>query len=159
MIKAIYPGSFDPITVGHLDIIKRASSIFDELYVAIMVNPEKTSTFTAQERKLFIEECIKDLPNVKVVTGHKLTVDLAESLDCKVMVRGIRAVTDYEYELAQATSNLMLNSDIETCLFVAKPELSFLSSSIAKEIASFNGDISKFIPDVIAKDVILKLKK
>ena len=95
MIKAIYPGSFDPITVGHLDIIKRASSIFDELYVAIMVNPEKTSTFTAQERKLFIEECIKDLPNVKVVTGHKLTVDLAESLDCKVMVRGIRAVTDY----------------------------------------------------------------
>ena len=96
MIKAIYPGSFDPITVGHLDIIKRASSIFDELYVAIMVNPEKTSTFTAEERKLFIEECIKDLPNVKVVTGHKLTVDLAQSLDCKVMVRGIRAVTDYE---------------------------------------------------------------
>ena len=114
MIKAIYPGSFDPITVGHLDIIKRASSIFDELYVAIMVNPEKTSTFTAQERKLFIEECIKDLPNVKVVTGHKLTVDLAQSLDCKVMVRGIRAVTDYEAELALATSNMILNNEIET---------------------------------------------
>ena len=123
MIKAIYPGSFDPITVGHLDIIKRASSIFDELYVAIMVNPEKTSTFTAQERKLFIEECIKDLPNVKVVTGHKLTVDLAQSLDCKVMVRGIRAVTDYEAELALATSNMILNNEIET--FSWLPSLNF----------------------------------
>ena len=96
---------------------------------------------------------------MKVVSSNGLTVDKAKELNCKVIVRGIRAVTDYEYELAQATSNLMLNSDIETCLFVAKPELSFLSSSIAKEIASFNGDISKFIPDVIAKDVILKLKK
>ena len=144
MIKAIYPGSFDPITVGHLDIIKRASSIFDELYVAIMVNPEKTSTFTAQERKIFIEECIKDLPNVKVVTGHKLTVDLAQSLDCKVMVRGIRAVTDYEAELALATSNMILNNEIETFFLVAKPELSFLSSSAEHIQGTFRAEGSLY---------------
>ena len=159
MIKAIYPGSFDPITVGHLDIIKRASSIFDELYVAIMVNPEKTSTFTAEERKLFIEECIKDLPNVKVVTGHKLTVDLAQSLDCKVMIRGIRAVTDYEAELALATSIMILNNEIETFFLVAKPELSFLSSSAAKTIAKFGGDITGFIPEAIEKEIKEKLYK
>lgn len=159
MSNAIYPGTFDPITMGHLDIIERAAKTFDEVYVAIMVNKSKVCTFSLEERIEFIKKCTAHIPNVKVVSSNGLTVDKAKELNCKVIVRGIRAVTDYEYELAQATSNLMLNSDIETCLFVAKPELSFLSSSIAKEIASFNGDISKFIPDVIAEDVILKLKK
>lgn len=159
MIKAIYPGSFDPITVGHLDIIKRASSIFDVLYVAIMINPDKTSTFTLQERKDFIEKCIKDLPNVKVVVGETLTVDLAKQLGCKVMVRGIRAVTDYEAELALATSNMILNENIETFFLVAKPELSFLSSSTAKVIAKFGGDITGFIPEVIEEEIKQKLYK
>ena len=162
MSNAIYPGTFDPITMGHLDIIERASKLFDQLVVFISPNSDnksKVCTFSLEERIEFIKKCTAHIPNVKVVSSNGLTVDKAKELNCKVIVRGIRAVTDYEYELAQATSNLMLNSDIETCLFVAKPELSFLSSSIAKEIASFNGDISKFIPDVIAKDVILKLKK
>lgn len=159
MSKAIYPGTFDPITVGHLDIIERAAKTFDEVYVAIMINKNKICTFSLDERLDFLKRCTKHIPNVNVVFSNGLTVDKAKELGCKVIVRGIRAVSDYEYELAQASSNLMLNSTIETCLFVSKPELSFLSSSIAKEIASFNGDISKFIPSVIVKDVVLKLKK
>lgn len=159
MAKAIYPGTFDPITIGHLDIIERAAKTFDEVYVAIMINKTKKCTFSLDERIDFIKRCTAHINNVHVVYSDGLTVDKAKELGCKVIVRGIRAVTDYEYELAQATSNLMLNDEIETCLFVSKPELSFLSSSIAKEIASFNGDISKFIPESIALDVINKLKK
>lgn len=157
MAKAIYPGSFDPITVGHLDIIKRAAKTFDIVYVAIMVNPDKNCTFTAEERKKMIEKCCKNIKNVKVVIDEGLTVKLAEKLKCNVMIRGIRAVTDYEAELALATSNMILNDKIETYFLVSKPELSFLSSSTAKTIARFGGDISKFIPKTIEKEVYKKL--
>lgn len=157
MIKAIYPGTFDPITVGHLDIIRRAAKVYDRLVVAVMENRSKKCTFSAQERKELIEKCVKDLPNVKVVVGEGLTVEYAEKIGCKVIVRGIRAVTDYESELANATANMSLNNTIETCFLVAKPELSFLSSSITKEIASFGGDISAYVPKAILKDVSKKL--
>ena len=159
MIKAIYPGTFDPITVGHLDVIKRASKIYDKLIVAVMENNKKNCTFTEAERKAMIEKCIKDLPNVQVVVGDGLTVDFAKKNKCNVIIRGIRAVSDYESELALATANMSLDSKIETVFMVAKPELSFLSSSIAKEIASFNGDISSYIPKPIIKDVSKKLYK
>ncbi|MDO5440757.1 MAG: pantetheine-phosphate adenylyltransferase [Erysipelotrichaceae bacterium] len=159
MVKAIYPGSFDPITEGHLDIIKRAAKTFDVLYVAIMVNPEKHYTFDQKERAELIKKCCKNLKNVKVVVGEGLTVNFAKKMGCNVIVRGIRAVTDYESELALATSNMTLNDKIETIFFVSRPELSFLSSSIAKEIASFGGDIDKFIPKAIQQDVKKKLKK
>jgi len=159
MIKAIYPGTFDPITVGHLDIIKRAAKVYDKLYVAVMENKAKKCLFSAEERKVLIEKCVKDLDNVVVVVGDGLTVDYAKKLGCKTIVRGIRAVTDYEYELANATANMTLDKDIETFLMVAKPELSFLSSSIAKEIASFGGDISPYIPRQIIKDVKHKMGK
>lgn len=158
MTKAIYPGTFDPITEGHLDIIKRASKTFDEVYVAVMVNKAKICTFSLEERIKFIKKCTKNLKNVKVVSDNILTVELAKKLNCNVIVRGIRAVTDYEYELAQATTNMTLNDKIETCMIVSKPELSFISSSIVKEIASFGGDISKYIPKAIANDVLKKLK-
>lgn len=159
MIKAIYPGTFDPITVGHLDVIKRASKIYDKLIVAVMENNKKNCTFTEAERKAMIEKCIKDLPNVQVVVGDGLTVDFAKKNKCNVIIRGIRAVSDYESELALATANMSLDNKIETVFMVAKPELSFLSSSIAKEIASFNGDISSYIPKPIMKDVSKKLYK
>lgn len=159
MVKAIYPGSFDPITVGHLDIIKRASKNFDELYVAIMVNPDKNYTFTKEERLKMIEKCVKGLKNVKVVIGDGLTVNFAKKIGCSVIVRGIRAVTDYESELALATSNMSLNDKIETLFLVSRPELSFLSSSIAKEVASYGGDIDKFIPKAIQSDIKKKLYK
>lgn len=159
MTKAIYPGSFDPITEGHLDIIKRAAKTFDELYVAIMINPEKHYTFSVDERVELIKKCCKNIKNVKVVVGDGLTIEFAKKLKCGVIVRGIRAVSDYESELALATSNMSLNDKIETILFVSRPELSFLSSSIAKEIASFGGDIDKFIPKAIQADVKKKLLK
>lgn len=154
MIKAIYPGSFDPITKGHLDIIKRASKLFDEVVVALMVNPKKNCTFDEATRVKMIELCTSDLANVSVVVDHGLTVDLVKKIHAQVVIRGIRAVVDYEYELQQATANMMLDDSIETLFFVAKPEYSFLSSSVAKEIASNKGDISKFIPSQI-KDCVL----
>lgn len=157
MTKAMYPGTFDPITIGHIDIIKRASKMFDELIIAIMQNPRKTCSFTALERKAMIEKCVKEISNVKVVIGEGLTINLAAEMGCNALVRGIRAIADYEYELAQATSNMILNKDIETVILVAKPEYSFLSSSIAKEIAMFEGDISSFIPSQIHDDVRKKL--
>ena len=159
MIKAIYPGTFDPITVGHLDVILRGAKIYDRLIVAVMENRSKTCTFTKEERKQMIEKCVEGLENVEVVVGEGLTVDLAERFGCCIIVRGIRAVSDYESELALATANMNLNSNIETVFMVAKPELSFLSSSVAKEIASFNGDISDYIPARIIKEVSEKLYK
>ncbi len=159
MTKAMYPGTFDPITNGHMDIIDRASRMFDELVIAIMQNPRKSCTFTLDERIAMIEKCVANYPNIKVCYGEGLTVSLAHQLECKVLVRGIRAVADYEYELAQATSNMMLNNEIETVFLVSKPEFSFLSSSIAKEVAMFKGDISNFIPQAIQEDVKNKLYK
>jgi len=156
---AVYPGTFDPITVGHLDIIERASTMFDKLYVAIMDNPRKNCEFSVAERKEMIEKCIKKLANVEVVVGDSLTIQLARELNAVALVRGIRAVADYEYELSLATSNMRIDPEIETILLVAKPEYSFLSSSIAKEVAMYGGDISGFIPEAIEKEVSARLKK
>lgn len=157
MRKALYPGTFDPVTIGHMDIIERAAKLYDELIIAIMVNPRKKCTFDSKERKALIEKCIRNLPNVRVVIGDGLTVDLADREGCNTLIRGIRAVADYEYELAQATANLMLNNRVETLFMVARPEYSFLSSSIAKEIAIFDGDITNFIPEEIKKEVYDRL--
>ncbi len=159
MIKAIYPGTFDPITVGHLDIIVRSAKIYDRLIVAVMENRAKKCTFSKEERKEMIEKCVKGLDNVEVVIGEGLTVDLADRHGCNILVRGVRAVSDYESELGLATANMGLNPNVETVFMVSKPELSFLSSSIAKEIASFNGDISDYIPAQIIKEVSEKLYK
>ncbi len=157
MSKAMYPGSFDPITKGHLDIITRASKLFDEVFVAVLANPKKKANFTNQERVDMIEKCVSSLPNVKVITEYELAVRVAKKYGCNTLVRGIRAVADYEYELQQATANMMLDSEIETLFFVSRPEYSFLSSSVAREIAAFNGDISSFIPKEIIEEVKAKL--
>ena len=141
MTKAMYPGSFDPITNGHLDIIKRASKIYDEVIVAIMENVAKKATFSAIERRSLIESCIKDMPNVRVIIGEGLTIKLAKKEGCSIIIRGIRAVADYEYELSLATTNMKLDDEIETVFLVARPEFSFMSSSIAKETAHYDGDI------------------
>lgn len=147
---AAYPGSFDPITKGHLDIIERASKIVDELVVVIMENPVKKYMFTEQERLAMIQQCVKQYPNVKVVIGSGLTVDFAQSIGAKVLIRGIRAVSDYEYELQQASANQTLNPSIETLFMVSRPEYSFLSSSIAKQIAMYDGNVDACIPEVIS---------
>ena len=154
MIKALYPGSFDPLTNGHLDVIKRASAIFDELEVVIMNNPNKAFTFSVEERIAMIKSIITKFPNVTVSAQSGLTVDYAQKVSATVLVRGIRAVMDYEYELQQATANMILNPAIETVFLLTHPQWSFLSSSVVKQVALNKGDLTGFIPLEI-KDVIL----
>jgi len=157
-MKACYPGTFDPITNGHLDIIERAAGIFDEVVVLIMHNPKKKCLFSEEERKSMIEKSVAHLPNVIVEIGEGLTVDYAADIGAKAIVRGIRAVSDYEYELAQATANMMLKEEIETMLLIARPEYSFLSSSAVKEIAYNGGDITKMMPACIIDEVLEKMQ-
>ena len=160
-MKVCYPGSFDPITNGHLDIIERAARMFDEVIVLIMRNPHKSYFFSEQERKRMIQKVIDahDLKNVKVEIGSGLTVNYAASMGCQGMLRGIRAISDYEAELQQATANLSLNQNVETLLLIAKPEYSFLSSSMVKEIAVNDGNISGLIPDVLVEEFIRRMKE
>ena len=155
MIKALYPGSFDPLTNGHVDVIKRASAIFDELEVVIMTNPNKAFTFSIEERIEMLESVIAKFPNVTISAQSGLTVDYAQKVGASVLVRGIRAVMDYEYELQQATANMILNPDVETIFLLTHPQWSFLSSSVVKQVALNHGDLTSFIPPEI-KDVILK---
>ncbi len=158
-MKAVYPGTFDPITKGHLDIIERAACIFDEVDVLIMVNVRKQCLFTEEERKQMIIDSLQELENkdrINVRIGSGLTVRFAEKLNADAIIRGIRAVSDYEYELQQATANMVLNNKLETVFLIAKPEFSFLSSSVVKEIAMNGGDISEFVPEEIAVRVINK---
>ena len=155
-MKACYPGTFDPLTNGHMDIIERAAKIADELIVAIMVNPDKKVLFSVLERIDMIKESVSHLPNVSVVAAEGLTVDLCRKLGASVLIRGIRAVMDYEYELQQSTANMMLDDTIESIFLVATPELSFISSSVVKNLVLSGGDAEKFVPASVNR--ILKEK-
>lgn len=150
-MRVMYPGSFDPITIGHIDLIKRTALKFDEVVVAIMINDEKQGTFSMDERLSMAKRAVKDLDNVTVVVGNGLTVEFAQKMKCCMLIRGIRAVMDYEYELQQATSNRMLAPEIETLFLVASPKYSYISSSIARELASYSADLSSFVPDFVAE--------
>ena len=158
-MKAIYPGSFDPITYGHVDIIRRAAQMFDEVIVVVLINDAKKPLFTTEERVTMLEETIGSIPNVKVKSSSGLTVEFARQENAKVIIRGIRAVMDYEYELQQSTINMMLADEIETVFLLARPEYSFLSSSAAKTVASYNGDLTHFVPSNIGKRLEEKLNK
>ena len=152
MKAAIYPGSFDPVTYGHLDVIKRAADIFDELTVSVLNNTAKTPLFSVDERVKILEEATKDLPNVKVDSFSGLLIDYAKSKDIHVAIRGLRAITDFEYELQIAQTNRKLsNEELDTMFLTTSLEYAYLSSSSAKEIASFNGDISQCVPPFVAK--------
>ncbi len=145
----IYPGSFDPITLGHLDVIQRSAKIMDELVIGVLANSSKTPLFTVEERVKLIECVVKDIPNVKVMAFGGLTVDFAKKLGAKFLIRGLRAITDFEYELQIAQTNHKLDEEIDTVFFTTSVEYSYLSSSIVKEIASYGGDISNFVPKSI----------
>lgn len=161
IMKAVYPGTFDPITNGHLDIIARASAMFDEVVVLIMQNPAKKCMFSEAERITMIQKSVEGLPHaerISVMCGNGLTVSFAESIGASAIIRGIRAVSDYEYELMQATANMYLNSSIETFLMIARPEYSFLSSSVIKEIGIHNGSIRGLVPESIHDHIAEELK-
>lgn len=152
MKAAIYPGSFDPVTYGHLDIIKRSAEIFDELIVGVLNNKAKTPLFSVEERVKILKEATKDLPNVKVESFTGLLIDYAREKDIHVSVRGLRAVTDFEYELQIAQTNRQLSGgSLDTMFLTTSLEYAYLSSSSVKEIAIFNGDISQCVPDFVAR--------
>ena len=146
MTRAIYPGSFDPITNGHLDIIERSSKMVDELVVGVLNNSAKNSLFSLEERVSMIEEMTKDIPNVTVASFEGLLVEFMNKIDATIIVRGLRAVTDFEYELQIAQTNHVENPEVETIFLTTSLQYSYLSSTIVKEFASYGGDISKFVP-------------
>lgn len=152
---AIVPGSFDPITYGHIDIIKRSTQLFDEVIVAILVNPDKKYLFTLEEREEMINESIKDFNNVKVDSFSGLLVNYAKKVNSTVIVRGLRAVSDFEYEMQLTFMNKALDDNIETFYMMANKQYSFISSSIVKGVSGFGADLSKFVP----KHVEVKLEK
>ena len=159
MKRAVYTGSFDPITNGHMDIIRRASEIFDVLIVSVLNNKEKTPLFSVEERVKILEEATKDLPNVQIDSFSGLLVDYAREKDLHVIVRGLRAITDFEYELQMAQTNRVLAPDVDTVFLTTSLEYAYLSSTIMKEVANFGGDLSKFAPSEITEAVEEKLKK
>lgn len=145
----LYPGSFDPVTFGHIDIIERASKMFDKLYVLVSFNSQKHALFSPEERVEMITEAIKPTKNVEVISSSELTVEVAKSLGVTVLVRGLRAVTDFEYELQMASTNRTLNNDIETIFMMTSTQYSYLSSTLVKEIIALNGNISHFVPKFV----------
>ena len=153
---SIYPGSFDPITNGHIDIIERASKISDKLIVSVLNNVEKKSLFTVDERVQMIKESTKHFQNVEVDSFDGLLVDYAKSKNANIIIRGLRAVTDFEYELQLAQTNRELYNKVETLFLLTSIQYSYLSSSIVKQVAAENGDISKFVPDFVVN--MLKVK-
>lgn len=157
MKAAIYPGSFDPVTYGHLDIIRRAAEIFDELTVSVLNNKTKTPLFSVEERVKMLEEATRDLPNVTIDSFSGLLIDYASKKDIHVAIRGLRAITDFEYELQIAQTNRKFSGgDLDTMFLATSLEYAYLSSSTVKEIASFHGDISECVPDFVARRIYQK---
>ena len=150
MLRAISPGSFDPVTFGHLDIMTRACNIVDELILGVLRNKAKMPLFSVEERVKMLEEVTCNLPNVRIIPFEGLLVDFAKELDAKVVIRGLRAITDFEYELQMAQTNQKLQSDIETLFLTTSLDYSYLSSTTVKEVAAFGGDISQFVPEAVA---------
>ena len=157
MTKVLYPGSFDPITKGHMNIVEQASELFDEVIIAILQNPKKNPMFTAQERLEMISELYKNYNNIKVVIGSGATVDIAILNDCKAIVRGLRSLTDYDYEVQMQQINKDIsNNQVNTICLFADKEYQFISSSMVKEVLSLDKDISKYVDPLVEKQLLLK---
>ena len=153
---AMYPGSFDPVTRGHLDIIKRSSRMFDKLIVAVLVNSAKTPLFTVEARVAMLRECCKEMPNVEVDSFNGLTVSFAKQKGATVMVRGLRAVTDFENEIQLAHTNYAMMPEIETIFLATAIKWSYLSSTIVREAAHYGQDVSRFVPPNVEKQLLAK---
>ncbi len=155
---AICPGSFDPITKGHMDIIRRSSKMFDKLYVAVLTNSSKKCLFSIEERMEMLKKCTEDIPNVQVCTFDGLLAEYARSVGAIALVRGLRAVTDFEYEFQMALTNKKINKELETVFLTTNSKYMYLSSSIVKEIAKNGGDISDFVPPEVLEYIEKRLK-
>ena len=155
----IYPGSFDPVTLGHIDVIKRASALVDHLIIGVLKNSSKTPLFSAEERVELLRRTTQDIPNIEIESYDGLLVDFADTKNADVIVRGLRAVTDFEYELQLAQTNRKLNPKVDTVFLATSVEYAYLSSSIVREIARYNGNIEKFVPENIIEDVYNKMYK
>jgi len=156
---AVCPGSFDPVTKGHLDIITRAARLFDQVIVVVLQNTAKHSTFTVEERVHFIEESTAGVENVTVDSYDGLLMDYCKMKNAVAVVKGLRAVTDFEYEFQMSLINKQLNPDIETVFINTAQEYMYLSSSVVREVASFGGDVSQFVPDPIGEEIAKRLTK
>ena len=153
-MKALYPGSFDPLTFGHLDLIQRASDLFGEVLIAVLENPLKKATFSSERRIEQIENATKDISGCRTITFKGLTVDCAREHKADLILRGLRAMSDFEYELQVAHTNRSLNNQYETIFLATETHHSFLSSSVVKEVARFGGEIRHMVPEFIAKDLM-----
>jgi pantetheine-phosphate adenylyltransferase len=156
MLNAIFPGSFDPATFGHLNIIERAVSLFDELVVVVADNPNKGCLFSPDERKIMLEEIVKPWPNVSVVVWNRLIVDFMKERDIRVLLRGVRGINDFSYEFELSMMNKALSPQIETIFMTTDPRYFVLRSSAIKELASFRGDISAMVPPIVAEALTKK---
>ena len=157
---AVFPGSFDPITNGHLDLINRASKLCEKLMVGVMENQSKTPFFTPEERLMMIKECTKDIDNVEVISFDGLLADYVNCNQIQAVIRGLRATMDFEFEIQMAQMNAKLyNKDVETLFLMTSPQYSFISSSIVKEVFYLNGDVSSLVPDVVLKELRRKYKR
>lgn len=157
MSSAVYPGSFDPVTYGHIDMIRRGCAAFDKLTVGVLKNYTKKPLFELSERIDMLKEVTKDLSNVSITSFDGLVVDFCEACEADVILRGIRSVTDFEYELIMAQTNKKLKPSIETLFMTTRPEYSYVSSSSVRELIAFDGDISSFVPDYIRENIYNKL--
>lgn len=157
MRRALYPGSFDPVTNGHLDVIERARKLFDEVIVAVAHNDEKQPLFSLQERLDLLRESLGKMDNVRIAQFQGLLVEFARAQEARAVIRGLRAVSDFEFEFQMALMNRKLDDAVETIFLMPKEEYTYLSSRIVKEIASLGGDVSSFVPDCVAKALNTKL--
>ena len=159
MKRVLYPGSFDPFTIGHFDLVERACKLFDEVIVGVAVNPGKNPLFTLQERAELIAECCKDFPNVRVVSFEGLLIDEVERLQVDAVLRGLRAFSDFEYELQMALINRSMLDSCETIFMMPNANTSFISSHMVKEIAFLDGKFDPYVPAAVAAAIHKKIKK
>ncbi|MBR5930574.1 MAG: pantetheine-phosphate adenylyltransferase [Lachnospiraceae bacterium] len=157
--RAVYPGTFDPVTLGHIDIIERASKLVDELIVGVLVNKNKVPLFTPEERVEMIKDSISHIPNVKVMAFDGLLVDFAKQSRANFVIRGLRAVTDFEYEFQMSQANRIIDPEVDTIFLTTSTKYSYISSSTVRELASFGGDISKFVTKKVEKKVKDRIKQ